>query len=203
MSVTKTSLSALLPSDLSAIPVPSRWTRRRSCPSGRFVGLGRLRNTAAITAVAAVVTSAAACNPGGDITVRDPWIRLTDPNRPMAAFMIIVNGGAADDALVAAESPAFGTIELHETVPLAAGQSPMPSHHGMASPIPSAGPAMTMRSVHEILVPARGEQALRPGGYHLMLMDPRRSLAVGDIVELTLRFKSGHTVTIEVPLRAP
>ncbi len=159
---------------------------------GRLVGL----------VAAAGVIVLVACAAGSEITVRDPWIRLTDPSRPLGGFMTIVNGGAADDALVGAESPAFGSIELHETVPATSEASPMPSD-GMASPMPSDGMAMAMRPVAEIPIPAGGEQALQPGGYHLMLMAPKRSLAVGDTVELTLHFKSGRSVTIEAPVRAP
>jgi copper(I)-binding protein len=157
----------------------------------------------------------AACGAGGGITVRDPWIRLTDPSRPLGGFMTIVNDGTAEDALVGAESPAFGKIELHETVPAPSG-SPMASdgqmggHMGspmasgeMASPAPGGGEAMTMRPVDAIPIPARGEQVLRPGGYHLMLMEPTRALAVGDVVTLTLRFRSGRSLTVEVPVRAP
>lgn len=179
-----------------------RRTNRGRRPPGRLIGFRGLLVTVAAAAVGAVAL--AACAPGSEITVRDPWIRLTDPNRPLGGFMIIVNGGAADDALVGAESPDFGAIELHETVPVASEASPMPSDHGMRSPMPSSsGMAMTMRPVAEIPIPARGEQVLQPGGYHLMLTGPTRSLVVGDVVELTLRFKSGRSVTIEVPLRAP
>jgi len=176
--------------------------------------VGRTISVAMAMAVASALLLAA-CGAGGGISVRDPWIRLTDPSRPLGAFMTIVNDGSAEDALVGAESPAFGKIELHETVPAPSGSpmasdgqmggdmgSPMASGE-MASPAPGGGEAMTMRPVDAIPIPARGEQALRPGGYHLMLMEPTRALAVGDVVTLTLRFRSGRTVTVEVPVRAP
>lgn len=172
----------------------------------------------ALVAAALAALLVAACASGG-LTVRDPWIRLTDPTRPLGGFMTIVNDGSDADALIGVESPAFGKIELHETVP-ASAESPTPSDHtGMPSPsmgeasempghggassAPAGEMAMTMRPVEEIPIPAGGEQVLQPGGYHLMLMEPRQSLAVGDKVELTLRFRSGRSVTIEVPVRAP
>ncbi|GIW20528.1 MAG: hypothetical protein KatS3mg065_0824 [Chloroflexota bacterium] len=207
------SLPERSPNGRSATRLRSRRTRRDRRLCARFVALGRLLITVASIAVGTAVTIAA-CSPGGDISVRDPWIRLTDPSRPLGGFMTIVNAGPTDDAVIAAESPAFGSIELHETAPMASGESPTPVDHGMASPMPSdhgmmsptpsgSGMAMTMRPVAEIPIPAGGEQVLQPGGYHLMLMDPKGSLTVGDSVELTLRFKSGRSLTLEVPLRAP
>ncbi len=142
-----------------------------------------------------------ACSSANPITVRDPWIRLTDPSRPLAAFMTISNGSVEDDALVGAESSAFRSIELHETVPASSGPASMAPGHAMGSPQPAE--AMTMHPVEAIPIPAGGAQALAPGGYHLMLMEPTRDVAVGDVVTLTLRFRSGRTVTIDVPVRAP
>jgi copper(I)-binding protein len=138
--------------------------------------------------------------------VREPWVRLTDPSRPLAAYMTIANALSQDDALVGAESPAFGKIELHETVPADSSMEPgmgsMAPHGTTESPAPG-GEAMTMRPVEAIPIPAGGEQALVPGGYHLMLMEPRGEIAVGDVVSLTLRFRSGATVTVDAPVRAP
>lgn len=164
-----------------------------------------------------------ACSSGSGIMVREPWVRLTDPSRPLAAYMTIANASSQDDALVGAESPAFGKIELHETVPADSSMEPgmgsmapgsdmgsnmgsdmgsMAPHGTTESPAPG-GEAMTMRPVEAIPIPAGGEQALVPGGYHLMLMEPKGEIAVGDVVSLTLRFRSGATVTVDAPVRAP
>lgn len=216
------------------MPFPRPTGSLDDCPAGPMVtpsmapSVGRCRSNrdprralvaAALAALLALAAFLAAGCAGGGLTVRDPWIRLTDPTRPLGGFMTIGNEGSDTDALVGAESPAFGRIELHETVP-ASMESPTPSDHagmatpstggpsetpghGGARPAPSGEMAMTMRPVEVIPIPARGEQVLQPGGYHLMLMEPTRPLAVGDRIELTLRFRSGRSVTIEVPVRAP
>ncbi len=199
---------------MASPPVAPSVGRRRPNRRPRLVLVATAR--AALLALPALLVAACA---GGGLTVRDPWLRLTDPTRPLGGFMTIVNEGSDTDALVGAESPAFGRIELHETAP-ASMESPSPSDHagmatpstggpsempghGGASPAPSGEMAMTMRPVEEIPIPARGEQVLQPGGYHLMLMEPTRPLVVGDKIELTLRFRSGRSVTIEVSVRAP
>jgi copper(I)-binding protein len=42
---------------------------------------------------------------------------------------------------------------------------------------------------------------LKPGGYHIMLMDLIRDLAVGDKVQLELTFESAGKVTVEAEVR--
>lgn len=182
--------------------LPSRGVREAQ-PRPRATGRLALRPFVGAVAVAAVVGALAACSSGPELTVRDAWIRLTDPSRPLGGFMTIANSGPTDDALVGAESPAFAMIELHETVAAGSAAPSMPSDHGMGGPGSSGDMAMTMRPVEAIPIPARGEQVLRPGGYHLMLMSPKQTLAAGDVVELTLRFQSGRSVSVEVPVRAP
>ena len=51
----------------------------------------------------------------GDIQISDAWVRVALPNRPTAGYMMLMNGGGAGDRLVAANSPDFETIELHES----------------------------------------------------------------------------------------
>jgi copper(I)-binding protein len=53
-----------------------------------------------------------------------------------------------------------------------------------------------MRPVTGIDIPGGGEVALGSGGYHVMLIDLARPLAVGDKVPLTLTFERAGTVDI-------
>ena len=50
--------------------------------------------------------------------------------------------------------------------------------------------------VERIRVPAGGEAALQPGGYHLMLMSPRHAIQVGDTVTLVLHFSDDRELTV-------
>lgn len=60
---------------------------------------------------------------------------------------------------------------------------------------------MTMRPVAEIPVPAGGEAVLKPGGYHIMLLDLVTPLEVGQTIPLTLELASGETVEVDAEVR--
>lgn len=111
------------------------------------------------------------------LSVEDVWSRPS----PLAegvgvAYMRIINGTAADDALVGASSPAAAVVELHETTADSEG-------------------TMSMAPVDSIPVVAGGEALLEPGGYHLMLVDLVEPLVEGGTIELTLEFETAGSVT--------
>lgn len=133
---------------------------------------------------------------GPAITVRDAWVRATAPTDESGgedasgmegmvtgAFMVIENGSAAADQLVRAEvSPEVaGTVELHETT--------------------MVDEVMQMRPVEGIDVPANGSAELKPGSFHVMLLDVKQALNPGDTVTMTLVFKSGTTLQVEADVR--
>ncbi len=124
----------------------------------------------------------------GGISVADAWVRVTTPDQPAGGYLTIANGSAVADALTGVSSPAFGMIQLHETVTMD------------ASPDSGAG-MMGMQPVSEVPVPANGSVSLEPGGYHLMLMNPTTSLSVGDTVELTLTFRNAPAVAVTATVR--
>jgi copper(I)-binding protein len=145
-----------------------------------------------------------ACSSGG-ISVQDPRVRITVPSGPAAAYMTLVNSSGTEDALVGASSPAYKTVELHETRAGASmgGESMAPM--GSESPAPSMGDGsmVGMYPVSSIPVPANGSQPLQPGGYHVMLMDPITSPAVGEKVELDLTFQHAGKITVQATVVAP
>jgi hypothetical protein len=57
-----------------------------------------------------------------------------------------------------------------------------------------------MRPIAEIPLPAGKEVALKPGGYHIMLMGIEHQLKQGDVVPITLTVREGDgkTRTVEV-----
>ena len=130
------------------------------------------------TAVATAQSPAAAT-----LEVSGAWAR-TSPMMELAgaAFMTIHNTGTTDDALVGATSPASNVVELHETKDDGTGQ-------------------MTMMPVESIPVPAGGMAELKPGSYHIMLIELVAPLEVGDMVALTLTFQSGTVVDVMAEVR--
>jgi copper(I)-binding protein len=89
-------------------------------------------------------------------------------------------------ALVSASSPAAGITEIHEMA--------------MEKDV------MKMRQVSRLPVAPGKPAELKPGGYHVMLMDLKQPLKAGDSVPITLTFekadKSRQTVEVKAEVRA-
>ena len=138
-------------------------------------------NTYARRALIAVILFAmGAAAPAADlVTVRDPWIRATVPGQAVAgAYMEIT--AHAPGALIAVQSPLAGKAELH-LMAMDAG-------------------VMKMRKVATIALAAQQTMHLKPGGYHIMLIDIKRELKAGERVplKLTLRTRQGVKSIVQV-----
>ena len=118
-------------------------------------------NRMLIAAVLALSTSAAMA----DLTVKEPWVRATVPQQTATgAFMQITAPKAA--RLVEARSSVAGLVQIHE--------------------MSMSDNVMRMREVAGIDLPAGKAVELKPGGYHVMLMDLKAPIAEGQVVPLTL-----------------
>lgn len=130
-------------------------------------------------AVIRIAGEAPAAAKAGDIQVLQPFARAT-PAKVGGVFMMLRNGGGNADRLIKAASPVAASVELHTHV--------------------KDGDAMRMRPVENIPVPANGQTALEPGGYHIMLIDLRQPLKEGASIPLTLTFETAGAVTLQVPV---
>jgi copper(I)-binding protein len=65
----------------------------------------------------------------------------------------------------------------------------------------SMGGAMKMQPVARIVVPAKGTAELKPGGYHVMLLELAKPLVKGESFDATLTFESGATSTVKIEVR--
>ena len=113
------------------------------------------------------------------VTIADPWVRTTvAQQKTTAAYMTITSlqGGK----VVEASSPVAASAEVHE----------MKMDGGM----------MKMRAVDKVPIPAGKPVELKPGGYHVMLVDLVAPLKDGDTVPLKLTFedKSGKKESVDV-----
>jgi copper(I)-binding protein len=117
-------------------------------------------------------------DPAASLRVEGAWAR-TSPMMELAgaAFMVLINDGPTDDALIAATTPVATTVELHQTTADASG-------------------VMTMAPVPSIPVPAGGSTELAPGGYHVMLIGLVEPLVEGAMVPLTLTFEGGAILEV-------
>lgn len=124
-----------------------------------------------------------------DVSVAEPWVRATVPaQKATGAFMQLKSD--ADARLVSVASPVAGVVEIHEMV--------------MDKDV------MKMNPVAGLDLPAGQAVELKPGGYHVMLMDLKAQVKEGDQVPLTLviQNKDGSRQTLELtaparPLNAP
>ncbi len=118
------------------------------------------------------------------ITVKDPWVRATvSQQKATGAFMQITS--AQDARLVEAKSPVAGIVEVHEMT--------------MEKDV------MKMRAVKALDLPAGKSVELKPGGYHVMLMDLKQQMKEGDTVPLTLvvegKDKKLSTIEVKAPVK--
>jgi hypothetical protein len=171
-------------------------------PSGRV--LPRLAPIALVALLVAACSGAA-----GDIKVSEPWARTS----PMvagagAAYMVIENTGSAADFLLGGSSDVAKAVEVHETVAMesvapmeSAGmggtESPMASDGGMAT----GGSMMGMQKMDRLEIPAGGSVELKPGSYHIMLIDLTRELKAGEKIDLTLKFEKAGDVKVTAEVR--
>ena len=106
------------------------------------------------------------------VSARDAWIRETPPGMTMmAGYLELRNNTSLPQVLVAAGSPGFGSVMIHRTI----------VKDGMAS----------MAHAPQIELKPNASLIFAPGGYHLMLMNPKRTLRAGDSVVINLEFRGG------------
>lgn len=109
------------------------------------------------------------------------WVRALPPGMHMTAgFGTISNPGGEAIELTAFSSPQFADVSLHrsETV------------DGVSR----------MREVPSLRVEAGASVELKPGGYHLMLMQPAAPLQAGQSVNLVMTAADGREFSFEVPV---
>jgi copper(I)-binding protein/uncharacterized protein YcnI len=123
---------------------------------------------------------AMAASKAGEIAVEQPFARAT-PAKVGGVFLTLKNGGGMADKLLKAASPVAESVELHTHI--------------------KDGDAMRMRAVENIPVPANGQTALEPGGYHIMLIGLKQALKEGTSFPLTLTFEKAGSVTVTVPVQ--
>jgi copper(I)-binding protein len=135
------------------------------------------------TALIALLLCAAAGAAAQAVRVDHPYARATPPGaRTGGVFFVLLNSAAGTDRLVAASSPAARSVELHQMA--------------------MDGGVMKMRAVPAIEVPGGGRVELKPGGYHVMMVDLRQPLKTGDRIPMTLTFERAGTLDIVVPVEA-
>jgi copper(I)-binding protein len=104
------------------------------------------------------------------VTVQEAWVRGT-VGQQKASGMFAQIRSAQPARLVSAASPVAGVVEIHEMA--------------------MEGNVMRMRAISGLELPAGKLVELKPGGYHVMLMQLKQPLEPGSTVPVTLVVESG------------
>lgn len=119
------------------------------------------------------------------LKVEDAWVRGTvAQQKATGAFMRLT--AERDSRLLAVRSPVAGVVEIHE----------MALNDGI----------MKMRAIPGLALPAGKTVELKPGGYHVMLLDLKAPVSAGEQVPLTLVLEGQdgqrEQVELQLPVRA-
>lgn len=115
----------------------------------------------------------------GALEISHPWARETPPAAKVGAgYLKVNNTGTEADRLIAVETEGAEKVEIHEST----------NDNGVAK----------MRQVETVELPAGTETALKPGGYHLMLINLKEPLAEGMRVPATLVFEKAGRLDVEL-----
>lgn len=115
------------------------------------------------------------------ISVSDCWIRAIPAPAPSGGYFVVHNKGDTEVKLQAAASSAYKMVMLHQTT----------QEDGMSK----------MSETHDIAIPAGGELAFKPGGYHAMLEQADTAPAVGDTIVLDLLFDNGEKASTQCEVK--
>ena len=116
------------------------------------------------------------------VSVRDAWIREAPPGvGVMAGYMELRNNRSRPQVLVAASSSDFESATIHRTI----------IKDGIAG----------MVHAPQFELTANASSIFAPGGYHLMLMKPKRTLRAGDPVVINLEFRGDLVLPVTFEVR--
>ncbi len=117
------------------------------------------------------------------LSIDHPFARATPPGaKSGGAFFVVENASLVPDKLIGVASPAAASAEMHQMA--------------------MDGGVMKMRAVSMLEIPPGGRLELKPGGYHLMLLDLKQPMRIGDKVPLTLTFQNAGSIVVSVEVEA-
>jgi copper(I)-binding protein len=120
----------------------------------------------------------------GDLAIGHPWsMPVMSGALSGAGYLMITNNGKTADRLIAVETTDADRVYIDQTV----------TQDGM----------MRMVPVKDGVEIAPGKTIVfAPGGYHLMLVKPKRAFAVGEHIYMTLRFQHAGSANADFVVQA-
>jgi copper(I)-binding protein len=148
-----------------------------------FTAVRALGSALTLTLLFAVGAPAQAAGNAQVIAVKNAWVRWLPNNLPAAGYVTLTNPSDKPIDLIGISSADYGSTMLHQTV--------------------SNGSTQKMEMVDKLTVPAHGQASIAPGGYHVMLEDPKHKIAPGDTVHLKLQFSDGEMLDTPFAVKSP
>ena len=128
------------------------------------------------------LTRVPAASEEAGVSVRAAWIREGPPGMSvLAGYMEMRNNTSGPQVLVAASSSAFETVMIHRSV----------VKDGIAG----------MVQASQVELAPNVSLIFAPGGYHLMLMTPKRPIRASDQVVINLQFRGGNVLPVAFEVR--
>ena len=97
-------------------------------------------------------------------------------NRVTAGFTNITNNSPDTITINSISSPQFNIVEIHETI----------MNNGIAS----------MIKINTLTILEKQSVSLKPGGKHLMLIDPVKRISEGEEIRLIFELSNNETMTL-------
>ena len=121
------------------------------------------------------------------IVIESPRVRIANKGGNSALYldMKMVGSGVKIDRLISAMTPVCGIVELHNTI---------------TENIDGVN-VKKMRPVQAIKIEKEKTTSLRPGGMHIMLINLKRDLHIGDEIPVTLFFENAGKVIIQAEVK--
>jgi copper(I)-binding protein len=116
------------------------------------------------------------------LEIEDAWIAEAPPvSKVLAAYMEIENETDQDRKAIAMQCEAFERTEFHRST----------DQDGVAR----------MERLDVLIIGAKSELELKPGGYHIMLFNPERRLRAGDKTACSMEFDDGTLLQFDLDVR--
>lgn len=140
--------------------------------------------TGAVVAILIAGSAHAHDYKAGSLAIAHPWTRATPKSATVAGgYLKITNSGNTADRLTGGSAEVARKVEVHE--------------------MSMDGGVMKMRELKNgVEIPAGATVELKPGSYHLMMMNLSRPLAKGEKVKGSLTFEKAGKVDVEFTVEA-
>jgi periplasmic copper chaperone A len=122
-----------------------------------------------------------ACSTGNGIEAHEAWVRNANQGENTAIYLILHNHTNVADKLIRVSTDVASFVELHLTE--------------------VTNDVMRMSPLESIEILAGDEIEFKSGNYHIMLVDLKQDLKVGDEITVTFDFENYADVIINVPVQ--